>query len=461
MSASTTTTGTAAAIDNMSWRPFHFKMAAFVGGGQFIDGYVLGVIALGLFLMPADFGLTPFWRGLIGSSALVGLFVGAIIGGWLTDRFGRVRLYTADLLVFLIGSIAQLFVTTPLELYLIRLVMGLAIGVDYAVGPTYLAEFLPKKGRGRVLGGGLVFMWDIGFSLSLLIGVLGRGWGPGAWRWVLASSAIPALIVLLLRLGSPESPRWLVLKGRLDEAAAVCKKFLPGVSVNDLLAEKTVRASFREVLKGEWLKRVIFVGTFWSALAWPSFAISTFLPQVLQTLGFERPDIGSLILRSLPILGLAFGVIMMANWGRRPILIWALSLQTAIFVVLALYPNPSGLLAAALIGGWFIVLGFASVVEFLYAPEIFPTEVRGWGVGLGSAGSRVGAAAGTFLLPLLLAGPGLQFAMGVTAVISVVGVIVTVMWAPETRNVPLLEAGSTGESRVSASAAAGGTKGAL
>ena len=218
MSASTTTTtGTAGAIDSMPWRPFHFKLTAFVGGGQFLDGYILGVIAIGFFLMPPEFGLTPFWRGMIGASALMGLFVGAIIGGWLTDRFGRVPLYTIDLVVFLVGSIAQLFVETMTQLFVVRLFLGLAIGVDYAVGPAYLAEFLPKKGRGRVLGGGLVFMWDIGFSLSLFVGVIGKVWGPEAWKWVLASSAIPALIVLILRIGSPESPRWLLLKGRLEE----------------------------------------------------------------------------------------------------------------------------------------------------------------------------------------------------------------------------------------------------
>src|SRR5215216_950942 len=225
MTTSAIPPSTAGGIDDMPTKAFHYRMSAFVGGGQFIDGYILGVIAIGLVLMPADFGLTPTWKGLIGASALIGLFVGGIVFGWVTDLIGRKNLYTIDLLVFLVGSVAQFFVDTPLQLFLVRLVMGIAIGADYAVGPTYLAEFLPKRTRGHVLGS-LVGMWTLGYVISLAVGVVGHDWGPGAWRWVLASSAIPAAIVLVLRLGSPESPRWLVSKGRLEEAEAICKKYL-------------------------------------------------------------------------------------------------------------------------------------------------------------------------------------------------------------------------------------------
>src|SRR6185369_8886626 len=128
----------ASGIDDAPTKAFHIRMSAFVGGGQFIDGYILGVIAIGLVLMPSDFGLTPLWKGLIGASALIGIFVGGIFFGWVTDLIGRKNLYTIDLLVFLVGSLAQFFVETPAQLFTVRLIMGIAIGADYAVGPTYL-----------------------------------------------------------------------------------------------------------------------------------------------------------------------------------------------------------------------------------------------------------------------------------------------------------------------------------
>jgi putative MFS transporter len=431
-------------IDEAATRAFHFRMSAFVGGGQFIDGYILGVVAIALVLMPASFGLTPVWKGLIGSSALIGTFVGSIIFGWLADHIGRKRLYTTDLSIFLAGSIAQFFVVTPWQLFAVRLVVGIAIGVDYAVGPTYLAEFVPRRSRGRLLGS-LAGMWTIGYSASLAVGVIGAHWGHGAWRWVLASSALPAAIVLLLRIGSPESPRWLVRKGRLAEAEAICRKYIGRqVTVDDLLAEANLRPSYRKLLSGIWLRRVIFVSIWWSALAWPEFAIFTFLPTLLTTLHIHNANLGSLIIRTLTLPAFAFGMLMMPRIGRRRMLISSLVLVTAIFLALGVYSAPPVWVVVVMFGLFALVLGFVSNLEFLYPAELFPTDIRASGVGLSSAGSRIGAAAGTFLLPVLLAGPGLQFAMFVTALITGAGAVVTVLWAPETNGMTLYEA-STGK----------------
>jgi MFS transporter, putative metabolite transport protein len=431
-------------IDEAATRAFHFRMSAFVGGGQFIDGYILGVVAIALVLMPASFGLTPVWKGLIGSSALIGTFVGSIIFGWLADHIGRKHLYTTDLSIFLAGSIAQFFVVNPWQLFAVRLVVGIAIGVDYAVGPTYLAEFVPRRSRGRLLGS-LAGMWTIGYSASLAVGVIGAHWGHGAWRWVLASSALPAAIVLVLRIGSPESPRWLVRKGRLEEAEAVCRKYIGRqVTVDDLLAEANVRPSYRKLLSGIWLRRVIFVSVWWSALAWPEFAIFTFLPTLLTTLHIHNANLGSLIIRTLTLPAFAFGMLVMTRIGRRRMLISSLLLVTAIFLVLGVYSAPPVWVVVVMFGLFALVLGFVSNLEFLYPAELFPTDIRASGVGLSSAGSRIGAAAGTFLLPVLLAGPGLQFAMFVTALITGAGAVVTVFWAPETNGVTLYEA-STGQ----------------
>jgi putative MFS transporter len=430
----------ATGIDEAPIRAFHLRMAAFVGGGQFIDGYILGVIAIGLVLIPTSFGLTPLWMGLIGSSALIGLFVGGIVCGWVTDLIGRRALYTLDLVVFLVGSIAQFFVDAPWQLFAIRVVIGLAIGADYAVGPTYLAEFVPRRARGRLLGS-LVGMFFVGYILSLAVGVAGRGWGSDGWRWVIASSAVPAVMVLLLRLGSPESPRWLAAKGRLAEAAAICGKYLGElVSADDLLAEPNARPSYGKLLSGAWLRRVLFVGVFWSALAWPEFAIFTFLPTVLRTLGIGNGDVGSLVIRFLSLVGFGVGLFFVARMARRAMLIGSLVGLTAIFLVLGAYGAPPGWLVVGLFGLFSLVSGFVANLEFLYPAELFPTDIRGSGVGLGSALSRVGAVAGTFLLPLLLAGPGLQFAMLVTAVVTAIGAVVTVLWAPETREATLREA---------------------
>jgi putative MFS transporter len=441
--SATASTAADNSIDGAATRSFHLRMSAFVGGGQFIDGYILGVVAIALVLIPSNFGLTPVWKGLIGSSALIGTFAGSIIFGWLADHVGRKNIYVTDLSVFLAGSVAQFFVVSAWQLFVVRLVVGIAIGIDYAVGPTYLAEFAPRKSRGQLLGS-LAGMWSVGYAASLAVGVIGAHWGHGAWRWVLASSAIPAVVVLLLRIGSPESPRWLVRKGRLAEAQAVCRKYIGAtVSLDDLMPESNIRPSYRKLLSGMWRRRVIFVGTFWSALAWPEFAIFTFLPTLLLTMHIHNSNLGSLIIRALTLPAFGLGMIMLRRMGRRPMLIYSMLAVTAIFLVLGVYSAPPRWLIVALFVLFALVLGFVSNLEFLYPAELFPTDIRASGVGLGSAGSRVGAVAGTFLLPVLLAGPGLQFAMLLTALVVGAGAFVTFLWAPETHGATLYSA-STG-----------------
>jgi putative MFS transporter len=437
-------------IDEASLRKFHLKMTAFVGGGQFLDGYIQGVVAIALVLLPASFALTANWKGLIGASVLIGTAGGGILFGWLSDIIGRKNLYTLDLSIFVVGSIVQFFVVNSWQLFTVRLIMGFAIGVDYAVGPTYLAEFVPRISRGRLLGS-LCGMWTIGYSASLLVGVIGANWGHGAWRWVLASSLIPAVIVFALRIGSPESPRWLVRKGRLEEAEAICRKYIGDqVSVQDLIAETNVRTDYRKLLTGIYLRRVIFVSVWWSALAWPEFAIFTFLPTLLTTLHVHNADLGSLIIRLLSLPAFAVGMVLMGrrrNLGRRPMLIWSMVAMTALFLVLGVYPSPPNWLVVALFGLFAIILGFVSNLEFLYAAELFPTDIRGSGVGLASAGSRIGAVGGTYLLPVLLSGPGLQFAMLLTFAFMAIGLVVSVLMAPETKDSTLYEAGTGGQVR--------------
>lgn len=441
-------------IDEAPTRGFHLRMTAFVGGGQFVDGYIQGVIAIALVMLPATWDLTPFWKGALGSSALIGTFFGSIMFGWISDHIGRKTLYTVDLSIFLAGSIAQFFVANVWQLFIIRLIVGLAIGIDYAVGPSYLAEFTPRRSRGRLLGS-LCGMWTIGYSASLLVGVIGSHWSGDAWRWVLASSAIPAIVVLVLRIGSPESPRWLVRKGRLAEAEAICKKYIGGeVSVDDLLAEANVRPSYRKLLSGMWRRRAIFVSVWWSALAWPEFAIFTFLPTILITLHIHNGNLASLIIRLLSLPTFALGMLLMGRrMGRRRMLIWSMVALTAIFLVLGLFSAPSGWLVVTFFGLFALVLGFVSNLEFLYPAELFPTDIRASGVGLGSAGSRIGAALGTWLLPVLLAGPGLQTAMLLTFGVLAAATVVAVLWAPETNGVTLYEA-STGQPASTLTAAA-------
>ena len=156
-------------IDNAPARGFHFRIAFFTSGGKFVDGYTLGILSIALAVLPPDFEMTPLYTGLVGSSALFGLFIGSVLFGPVADRIGRRRLYQIDLLIFVLASIAQFFVQDAMQLFIARLVLGIAIGIDYAVAPTYLSELLPQKLRGPLLGS-LAAVWRFGFLASVVVG---------------------------------------------------------------------------------------------------------------------------------------------------------------------------------------------------------------------------------------------------------------------------------------------------
>lgn len=149
--------------------------------------------------------LSPTWYGAIGSATLFGLFVGSPIFGRITDRFGRRILFLVRHLALLVLSPIQLLIAGPLGFFAIRFLMGMAIGADFTIAMSLLAELVPRKQRGLLLAS-LNILATVGlavaFPVTAALGVL----GDDSWRWLPASSAVPAVIVLLSRIGAPESP---------------------------------------------------------------------------------------------------------------------------------------------------------------------------------------------------------------------------------------------------------------
>ncbi|MFM2371275.1 MAG: hypothetical protein RIS85_997 [Pseudomonadota bacterium] len=411
---------------------FIIKLAFLISGGMFIDGFVLGSMGTVMPAITKDLSLTLFEQGLIGASALIGIFLGGPLGGYLADKVGRKPMFTIDLATFLVGSVLQFVVTDAWQLFTVRVIMGMAIGADYAIGWPLLAEFAPARVRGKLLSVQEVG-WYVGFLLAYTIGWAFTIYDIAGWNVILGLSTVPTIIVLLMRLGTPESPRWLISVGRRDEALALAAQYMEDDEQADLRHQGECKVGgFAPLFSPQHLRSTLFVSIFWVCCVTPYFAIGTFAPVVLEHLGLQDGLTGGLALNFLALLGVFFTTAMVERLGRRKLAIAALVISTISLTVVAATPTSAVIVIVAGV----LIFAFANAIgnclTGVYPAEVFPTEVRGTGVGFATAISRIGAAAGTFFLPTAMEKLGISGTMYVAAGISLFGAVVTVMLAPET-----------------------------
>lgn len=438
---------------------FHIRTVFSGTGGQFSDGFVLGIIGIAVSMAAGPLQLTALWMGLLGAASLAGLFLGSLFAGPLADKFGRRTIFAWDMLLFAVISASQFFVTSPEQLLALRLLLGLVLGFDYVVSKSLVTEFAPRRYRGRLLSV-LAAAWAAGYVAAYLVGFAIRDIGPDAWRLMLALSGVPALLILPLRLGVPESPIWLMAKGRSAEALAIVHaKFgfhvtLPAVTPP---APKK-RGNFSELFSPRWRKNTLVGCVFYTCQVIPFFALGTFSPKVLEALNVQDKFVGGLVYNVLLMLGALLGLLIIDRISRRAFLVGTFYLSAIGLAVLA-YAG-FGPLGTILAFGFFAcVLAAAVNLEFVYPPELFPTHLRASGIGLAVAASRFGSAFATFLLPIAVQHLGIHTALGVCVGVLLVGGVFCHLFAPETSKEDLAAVAPEGEGNAeTASVALAGRK---
>ncbi|MCR8928880.1 MFS transporter [Priestia megaterium] len=433
-------------MEEMPLSKFHFKMFAYSGGSAFLDGYVIGIIAVALAVMQRQIDMSLTMVGLIGMATLAGMFVGGMTGGYLTDILGRKKIFVINMLIIAVVSTLQFFINDPIQLVILRFILGIIIGADFPIAGALMTEFSPRKNRGSLLGG-LNGLWYVGYASSYLVGYFMLSLGDTSWRWMLVSSAVPGVIMFIARLKMPESPRWLANKGRVAEANAIVRKIYGKHVVMSKEPEVKVKTTFLDIFRNGNGKWTIFVAVFWSLQVIPTFAIGTYIPQILGQFGFAngtKEYLGSAVINIIYLVGLFPFLYLVERYGRRPTLIWPFLVCAISLFALG---STSGLnMSFIFIVVLFIIYGVLNtgmgIHQWIYPNELFPTHIRGTAMGFSTGITRITSAIGTLLFPAFLANYGVSATFYVCGAMYFIGFLVALFMAPETKNMSLSQASS-------------------
>lgn len=452
-------------------RAVTLAVAAAVGG--FLFGFDSSVINGAVDAVQEDFALSGVVTGLVVAVALLGCAVGAWLGGRLSDRWGRTRVMVLGAILFFVSSVLSAFAFAAWDLALWRVMAGVGIGIASVIAPAYIAEIAPAAIRGR-LGSLQQLAITLGIFAALLSdqllatsagGAANELWlGLAAWRWMFLVCVVPATVYGVLALRMPESPRYLVTRGRRDEARAVLADVLgPDEDPDERVAqiERTIRADAeladRASLRGPvlGLLPVVWVGILLSVFQ--QFVginvIFYYSTTLWQAVGFEESQsflISTITaVTNVAVTFIAIGLI--DKVGRRPLLlVGSAGMTVALGAMAVAFMNATGTGEdVSLAGSWGVVALVAAnafVVFFgaTWGPlvwvllgEIFPNRIRAAALGLAASAQWVANFLITLSFPEMLDRWGASVPYLMYATFALLSFVFVLTKVPETKGVQL------------------------
>jgi MFS transporter, putative metabolite:H+ symporter len=381
----------------------------------FMTGYIApGLISSGVFVKaPASVfamnGIAAFV-----AATFIGLFIGTMGLGFLADRYGRRRIFVVALLGYTLSSILMAFQHTALGVNVFRLLAGIGLGIEMVTINTYVAELMPKDLRGRAFAITQIVPYCAVPAVALMSWWLvpQHPFGIDGWRLVVLASAVGAAIVWAMRLGIPESPRWLVSRGRLDEALRVTVELervvqrehgkpLPQPEIVRHAAPSTEHR-FRDILRQPYLKRTIMMSIFNAVSVIGFYGFSNWIPSLLTSKGFSL--VHSLQYSFLMSIALPLGPALFFYFADRVERKWSLvGSSGAIAVFGLLFANQTGAVGLTIFGFCMNLALTVMTYSFqTYQSELYPTEVRARAIGFVYSWGRLTAIFSGFLVAVFL-----------------------------------------------------------
>lgn len=440
-----------ARIERMPFSSFHRRLLLMGGLGYTFDAMDAAVLAFLLPVLRKEWALSSVQTGVLGSGTFIGYFLGAMLAGILGDLIGRKRVMMYALVIYCIASLASAVAHDWPFFLATRIVAGLGTGAESAIVAPFLSEFVARRYRGAFTGS-LAGFFSFGFVAAALLGYLVIPLSPNAWRWVMVITAMPIVMLLWWRRALPESPRWLVARGRHDEAEAIVARAeaeltaagveLEPLPETDLAADPAVpiaaqRASALANVKALWSRKLARITAMtwlmWLSITFSYYAFFTWIPSLLVQNGMTitRSFSYSLVIYIAQIPGYFSGAWLNEKIGRQATIASYMVLGGISALGLALTRSDAGIMASGVLLSFFMNGTYAGV--YAYTPEVFPTDVRATGAGMASSIGRLGAIAAPILVGYVYPILGFGGVFGATTFVLGVGALAVVLMGVQTR----------------------------
>jgi sugar porter (SP) family MFS transporter len=391
---------------------FFWSLVVALGG--FLFGFDTAVISGAEKAIQQVWQLNPVEHGFTISIALFGTVVGAIFGGLPSDKLGRRQTLIWIAVLYFVSALGAALTSSWAAFMVFRFLGGLGVGASSVTAPLYISEVSPPESRGRMVG---MFQFNVVFGIlaAYLSNYLLTGTGAQDWRWMLGVQAVPAAAFFLLLFRVPESPRWLLGQGRVEEGRRVFALINPATADQDVATILTSNANDEAMVGGRSLFARQYRGPVMLAVLFAIFnqvsginAIIYYAPRIFEMTGLGK---GSALLSSagLGLVNFAFTLLarqFIDRFGRRKLmLIGSFGLiGTLGLVSRAFYTQDFGALGGMLVPVLlFVYIAFFAfsqgAVIWVFISEIFPNTVRAKGQALGSSTHWVMAAIIAFTFP--------------------------------------------------------------
>lgn len=452
--------GTMKVADNGKHPYLVIVIASVAAIGGFLFGYDLQIISgVKLYIVP-EFKLGPYGEGFAMASALLGCMAGPLLGGVLSDRFGRKPTLVFSGVLFAIGSIGSAMPTNVLEFDLYRFIGGVGVGLASVVSPMFIAEVSPPRIRGALVTVNQLAI-VVGLSSAAVVAYyLSLG---DHWRWMLASNAVPVPFFIVGLLLVPESPRWMAQRNRCDEAVRVLT-LIDGhehaeSEMRDILASSQDEGGWRELLR-PGLRFALLIACTLAVFQQITGAsiLTMYMPAVFQDAGYpDKSDaiFLNMVMSAWYVFCTIVALVAVDRLGRRPLLLFGtLGMTLGMTAVGVLFyrqsPGMAVIVAMALVMGAYMVS--VAPLTWLIMSEIFPNRLRGKAMGVASVCVWTASSFATFCFPPVvdyfkrhLGTPAMAF--WIYAVISAATFLFAFFVVPETKGRTLEELGASWKKR--------------